>query len=203
MASTLQNGYLIVFEGIDGTGKSTQLKLLADFLRNRGHRVVETREPTDGPYGRKIRQHFANRSQLSLEEELELFIDDRRHHVEELITPELARGSVILCDRYYLSTGAYQGAAGLNVDDILKKNSFAPPPDLAIFLTAPIATGIERITSGRGETLNDFEQEESLTRVAELFDQMAFPYIRRIDATGTINQIHQAVCRSVLSMLEL
>lgn len=107
-----RKGLLIAFEGIDGTGKTTQIELLAEILRQRGLSVVATREPTDGQYGRKIRELYKNRKSVTPEEELALFLDDRREHVAQVIAPALASGKVVLTDRYYYSTAAYQGAAG-------------------------------------------------------------------------------------------
>ncbi|MDH3776874.1 MAG: dTMP kinase, partial [Desulfobulbaceae bacterium] len=103
----IPGGLFIVFEGIDGTGKSTQLHLLAEKLRQLGYAVVATREPTNGPYGQKIRKLFVDRGSVSQEEELELFIADRDQHVKEIIKPALSDGCVVICDRYYLSTIAY------------------------------------------------------------------------------------------------
>ena len=151
----MRKGLLIAFEGIDGTGKSTQLQLLADYLRSMGCRVTITREPTDSSYGRRIRELYMNRASCSLEEELELFIQDRRQHVRELIAPELATGNIVLTDRYYYSTAAYQGAAGMDMEDIFSRNSFAPKPDLVILLTMDPEVSIARIQHGRGEELND------------------------------------------------
>ena len=112
----IAGGLFIVIEGIDGTGKSTQLHLLAEKLRQLGYAVVATREPTNGPYGQKIRELFVDRGAVSQEEELELFIADRDQHVKEVIAPALADGCVVICDRYYLSTIAYQGANGMDLD---------------------------------------------------------------------------------------
>jgi dTMP kinase len=109
----IPGGFFIIFEGIDGTGKSTQLHLLAEKLKQLDYAVVSTREPTNGPYGKKIRELFVDRTAATLEEELELFIADRDQHVQEVIAPALADGSIVICDRYYLSTVAYQGARGI------------------------------------------------------------------------------------------
>jgi dTMP kinase len=128
----IADGLFIVFEGIDGTGKSTQLHLLAEKLRQLDYAVVATREPTNGPYGKKIRELFVDRGAVSREEELELFIADRDQHVKEVIAPALEDGCVVVCDRYYLSTIAYQGANGMDPDIILAKNQDFPAPDLAI-----------------------------------------------------------------------
>ena len=197
-----RKGLLIVFEGTDGTGKSTQLQLLATVLQDKGFAVVTTREPTEGQYGQKIRELYSHRSTVSLEEELDLFLADRKEHVDTLLTHALAEGKVILCDRYYLSTVAYQGAAGLDPADILTRNDFAPTPDLALLFYAPIQTGVQRITEGRGETLNDFEKEDYLQKVAAQFEQMNLPYIRRVDASGTRETIHRHVLELIQPLLK-
>lgn len=195
-------GRLIVFEGIDGTGKSTQIEMLAKRLRAEGYDVIATREPTNGIYGQKIRSLYMKRETVSKQEELQLFIDDRKEHVNDLLTPALADGKIILCDRYYLSTAAYQGANGFDPNEIITKNNFAPTPDLALLFDLSPEESIERITASRGDTLNDFEQKESLTAVKKIFDQMKFDYIKKIDATRPIDEVHQLVVSAVLSLLE-
>ena len=196
----MKQGILIAFEGIDGTGKSTQLPLLASFLQDRGYKVITTFEPTDSVHGRRIRELYVDRGQCTLEEELELFIADRRLHVSELIEPELAAGTIVLTDRYYFSTAAYQGAAGLAMEDIFAKNSFAPEPDLVILLTMAPEVSIERIQEGRGEELNDFEQLDQLRDVADRFASFRDPCIRRIDATEEPDRV-QANIRTLVSAL--
>jgi dTMP kinase len=196
-------GILIAVEGIDGTGKSTQVRLLAQYLRSRGCEVVETREPTNGPYGRRIRELFVDRGSCTLEEELNLFIEDRRQHVREVIEPALAQGRIVVTDRYYFSTAAYQGAAGMDPAEVFARNLFAPRPDLVLLLTMEPATSLVRIRESRGEELNDFEQEDQLRRVAELFASFADPCIERIAAEGSLEhvagEIRQAVDRLLLA----
>ena len=131
-----RKGILIVFEGTDGTGKSTQLQLFSHYLQDKGYPVVTTREPTEGQYGKQIRELYVNRSKYSQDEELELFLADRREHVQDFLAPALAQGKVILCDRYFLSTAAYQGARGFDPEEILELNHFAPDPDLALLFQA-------------------------------------------------------------------
>jgi dTMP kinase len=190
----LNKGCLIVFEGIDGTGKSTQLHLLKQHLEtNLGFDVVSTREPTEGAYGQQIRALYNNRDGVTLEEELDLFIKDRQDHVHNLIKPALAANKVILCDRYYLSTIAYQGAAGSDINTIARMNNFAPIPDLALLFRLSPEISIKRITQKRGDSLNDFEKQESLKKVAEIFDNMNFPYIQRINSQQSIDKVHQDV----------
>ncbi|EKD38514.1 MAG: hypothetical protein ACD_75C00708G0006 [uncultured bacterium] len=203
MKAKAERGKLIVFEGTDGTGKSTQLKLLGSYLEECGYPVVTTREPTNGSYGRQIRNLYINRHEYSREEELELFLADRREHVLHLLEPCLRQGKIVLCDRYYFSTAAYQGALGLDPETILARNSFAPEPDLVLLLQAPLEIGMERITSGRGDTLNNFEQREFLEKVAAIFAAIDRPYIRRIDASGSIAAVHRQVIDAVASLLAL
>lgn len=198
-----RRGVLIAFEGVDGTGKSTQARLLAEALKADGRSVILTREPTDGPFGLKIRKLFISRETVSRDEELELFLADRREHVAEVIAPALAQGDIVITDRYYLSTVAYQGAAGLDPVEILSRNQeFAPYPDLVVLLVLPIAKGLERIQVQRGESLNAFEQQASLERVAQIFDCMSGELIRRVDAARSPALVHQEIFSQTMSVLE-
>lgn len=201
MTTLARKGLLIVFEGTDGTGKSTQLHLLNQYLQDRGYPVIATREPTEGAYGKKIRSLYTHRNTCSREEELELFLADRREHVQHLLTPALAQGKIILCDRYFLSTAAYQGARGFNPEHILQMNHFAPDPDLALLFQTSLDTGLNRITSGRGEKLNDFEQKDSLSQVATIFANIKRSYIQPIDANGSIEEVQRQVLCCVLPLL--
>ncbi|MFA7347294.1 MAG: dTMP kinase [Desulfurivibrionaceae bacterium] len=197
-----RKGMLIAFEGIDGTGKTTQIELLAKALRQRGLCVLTTREPTDGQYGRKIRELYKNRKSVTPEEELALFLDDRREHVAQVIGPALANGQVVLTDRYYYSTAAYQGAAGHDPQKIIAANElFAPVPDMVIMLEAPVSLGVHRVQKLRGETLNDFEQEGTLARVARIFAGLTSPNIRRIDGTGEAGVVHELIMKAVAELL--
>ncbi|NTV13819.1 MAG: dTMP kinase [Desulfobulbaceae bacterium] len=197
-----RRGLLIVFEGIDGTGKSSQIKLLAATLTELGCPVVITREPTDGIHGREIRALFTRRESLAPAEELALFMADRREHVRLVIAPALLAGRIVLTDRYYLSTAAYQGANGQNPEAIMAANeAFAPVPDLVLLLTMTPAQGIHRIRALRGEVLNDFEQEEVLTRVAAIFAGLDRPYIARIDAAGPLAEVQAAIEARVRELL--
>ena len=197
----MKRGLLIAFEGIDGTGKSTQLPLLADWLRGQGCAVVETREPTDGPYGREIRALYRDRSRVSRQRELELFVLDRRQHVTECILPALEQGRIVLTDRYYFSTAAYQGAGGSDANAIFAANAFAPEPDLVLLLTLPVGEGVARIRDLRGETLNDFEQQEQLEKVAALFASFPHDCIVRIQAARPVAAVQAAIREAVRPLL--
>jgi len=195
----MTTGKLIVFEGIDGMGKSSQLQLLVAVLRQRGLPFVTTREPTDGPHGLIIRDMMKNRGRYRPQEELAAFIADRRQHVEEFLRPQLAAGNHVLCDRYYLSTIAYQGALGLDENEIIAAHSFAPPPDLALLLDAEPGVGITRI-HGRGDRPNDFERLNYLEKVRRIFGALSFPFIYRIDAGRPMTVVHQEIVEATLPL---
>ena len=169
---TEPRGLLIAFDGIDGTGKTTHSGLLAEFFRDAGRAVVSSKEPTDGPWGAKLRATAAT-GRLPAEEELELLLRDRRDHVEQLIAPALAAGKVVILDRYYFSTMAYQGSRGMDPADIRRQNeAFAPVPDLLFILDLDVDTALSRI-GGRGDTANEFEKHESLSKCRDVFMTLA------------------------------
>jgi dTMP kinase len=174
-------GFFVVIEGIDGAGKSTQAKLLGERLTARGHRVVLSREPTMGQWGKQLRAS-AQTGRLSIEEEVELFLKDRREHVNELILPRLRQGSVVIVDRYYFSTAAYQGARGVDPQELIRRNEeFAPEPDLLVLFDLPVEDGLARVRA-RGDQADHFEQVEALRRVREIFLSIDKPYLVKVDA---------------------
>ncbi len=197
-----RSGCLIALEGIDGTGKSTQIALLAAVLRQEGRCVVLTREPTEGVYGQQIRRLYQARGSVSRQEELELFLADRREHVAQLIAPALALGKIVITDRYYFSTAAYQGAVGFDPETIIRQNEvFAPVPDLVILFELSPAQAVMRIERYRQDTLNHFEQEESLCQVAQVFKALDREYIKRVDGAQEIDVIHSQIVIHVKACL--
>jgi dTMP kinase len=188
-------GSLIAFEGIDGSGKSSQVERLAAALGRAGHTVVATREPTDGEFGRKIRSLSTRAAPLSPREELDLFERDRREHVEDLMRPALDRGEVVITDRYFLSTAAYQGARGLDSTEILLAHEARfPIPDVVFLIDLPPAVALLRVDA-RGEERNQaYEKEEFLEQVAALFRSFDRDYICPIRGEGTEEAVHEAVC---------
>ncbi len=179
----MATGFFIVIEGIDGTGKSTQAKRLAEWFRNQGREVLLSREPTDGPWGAKVRESAAT-GRLAPEEELEYFLNDRRQHVEELIKPALSAGKVVILDRYYFSTMAYQGARGFDPAAIREKNeAFAPLPDLLLILDLDVDQALSRI-GVRGDTANEFEKRENLEYCRKVFLSLATEPFAKVVPTG-------------------
>ena len=194
-------GYLIVIEGIDGTGKSTQATMLAEALRKSGREVVQSFEPTNGPWGKKLRDS-ATTGRLSIEDELEYFINDRREHVEQLIIPTIKSGGIVILDRYYFSTMAYQGARGIDPEVIRVKNeTFAPQPDTLIILDLDVDIALQRIGVRDGQA-NEFEKRESLDFCRKLFLSLrdeTYAYV--IDANTEITEVNASVMAAVHAQL--
>jgi dTMP kinase len=200
MSPCARGGILIAFEGIDGAGKSTQARLLRDRLLAAGLDVVSTKEPTAGPHGQRLRESGRS-GRLSPQEELEAFLADRREHVREVIAPALAAGKVVIVDRYYYSSAAYQGARGIDRRQILTRNeAFAPLPDLAVLLDVRVRTGLSRIAQ-RGAGTNLFEREADLQRVAEVFLSLGGGPLRRFDGERDALAIHEEIVRAVDPLL--
>ncbi|MEI7910501.1 MAG: dTMP kinase [Verrucomicrobiota bacterium] len=195
----MSNGTFIVIDGIDGTGKSTQVRLLAEWIAAQGRQVIVSREPTDGPWGKQLRESAAS-GRLAPAEELEYFLNDRRQHVDELIAPALALGKVVILDRYYFSTMAYQGARGFDPAEIRRLNeAFAPLPDLLLILDLEVADAHLRI-GARGDTANAFEQLENLQRCRQIFLSLQHePFVRVIPSTGTIDEVAARLQHAVRS----
>jgi dTMP kinase len=192
MAQRLDRGILVAFEGIDGAGKTTQAKALTAALTAAGFRATYRKEPTDGPFGQEIRRS-AREGRLSPAAELELFLKDRRDHVDQVLRPELAAGGIVVIDRYYPSTVAYQGARGMDPEELLRLNeSFAPRPDLLVILDIDPALGLDRVRS-RGSEADLFEREDLLAASRAIFAGLRGAHILRLDARRDVETVAAAV----------
>ncbi|MFA5109962.1 MAG: dTMP kinase [Desulfobaccales bacterium] len=193
-------GWLVALEGVDGSGKTTQAQLLAEALEGRGLRVALTQEPSPGPAGQRLRRYLAGPTRnLSPAVELALFVADRREHVGRVIMPGLAAGQVVITDRYYYSSVAYQGALGLDPARILALNeTFAPRPDLVFILTLDPGLAVARLTRQRQVT----EDRDYLKRVAAIYASLRGPHIHRVDADAAPETIHAGILEITLKALE-
>lgn len=194
-------GILIVFEGIDGAGKTTQVNLLADALRAAGENVVQSKEPTDGRWGKQVRDS-ARTGRLSLEDELRLFVEDRKEHVANTIRPALDRGEIVILDRYYFSTIAYQGSRGADTNQIHEEmKAVAPRPDVVFLIDADPAITLGRIENDRGEVPNHFEKLDSLRLVREIFLSLRShdKSILQIDGQQRIESVYSTIVHLLVS----
>jgi dTMP kinase len=185
-------GYLIAIDGIDGAGKTTQCAKLVDLLRSWHLTVIALKEPTSGVWGQKIRESAA-KGRLDLRDEYELFMNDRKQNVAEVMNPALEAGSVLVIDRYYYSTAAYQGARGGDIDEILQENErFAPRPNLLVIMDIDPIKGLSRIRA-RGDTPNLFEQPVQLSGAASIFRGIQGDFIMHVDAAQKPDAISELI----------
>ncbi len=183
----------IVLEGIDGSGKSEQSRRLAAWLRAQGRGVVETREPTDGEWGRRYRAWARGETEAGADAVLQYFIEDRKAHVAELIEPALARGDDVICDRYVASTLAYQAAHGLAREAlaaVLGACGF-PEPDVVLWLRLPVLHALERLGS---RSIERYEKLGFLERVDAEYEQLG---LQPLDAEGAPEEVARRVCEAV------
>jgi dTMP kinase len=195
-------GLLIAFEGIDGAGKTTQAQKLKDYLVRKGQDVVVFKEPTtSSTWGRKIASMGKTGRHLTAEEESKHFLEDRRYDVDKNIRPALQQGKIVIMDRYYYSSMAYQGAKGMKTSIIEKANSFAPKPDLVLLLNILPSTAKERIYRHRNGETNHFE--ERLGPVGRLFLKIAksHPEIKIIDGEESSDTVERQIESLVDSLI--
>ncbi|MCK4547292.1 MAG: dTMP kinase [Candidatus Eisenbacteria sp.] len=199
----LSKGLLIAIEGIDGTGKSTQARRLVAALVKRGYSVALSCEPTGGPHGRRILEASKSERSLSPREEVDLFIADRKAHIQELIKPALKEKEIVVLDRYYFSSVAYQGVLeGMTPDGVREANeAFAPEPDLWLIMDTDPATGLGRVNR-RGQGTTGFEREEYLEKVAAVFRSLTGPRIRHVDASASVDDVAGQIEAAVLDLCE-
>jgi dTMP kinase len=209
-------GKLITFEGIDGCGKSTQMRLLERYLTDRGFAIVSTREPGGTALGRKIRSALLDGARGSVEPlaELLLYAADRAQHSRQVIMPALAEGKVVLSDRFYDATTVYQGyARGFDLKLVNQLNELATgglKPDLTLLFDLDAETGLER-TRRRGDEAGaaarpdrlDQEPVEFHNRVRKAYLEIAAREPQRfrvIPATGPVEETFELVIKEVQSL---
>ena len=197
------NGKFIVFEGIDGAGKTTQVNILAERLRAEGKKVVITAEPTGLEGGKRLREALSGKIKKSECEMAVMFVADRIEHnihKTEGISALVESGAYVICDRYYYSTLAYQGQS-TDYEWVKKMNLSCPEirrPDLCIYLDLTPEQSLERISRGR-ESVEIYENLETLTKVRNTFlsviDDLTCEgdRIAKINAYGTVEEIAEKV----------
>ncbi|MEA3420405.1 MAG: dTMP kinase [Acidobacteriota bacterium] len=202
MGYRLKKGILIVFEGIDGTGKTTQAEILLDRLRKKDFETVYFQEPSMGKWGRKIKKKAVFANSITPEEELDLFQKDRRENVEKNLKPALEKRKIVILDRYYFSTIAYQGARGIDQGFIRSINEeFVVMPDLVFILDIDVKNGLQRIETRKKRDIL-FEQEEYLVKAREIFKSFKGENIIHIDGHKPIEEISNEIGAVVFKYLD-
>lgn len=181
---------LIVFEGIDGSGKTSLSRLFLDYLTAKGIPSLWLREPTDSALGDTIRRVAQENGHISPQQELDYFIRDRRWDVETNIRPALRAGKTVVLDRYFYSNACYQGARGLDMQAIIDLNlSFAPQPDLTFIIDVDVDRALERIRGSRQGMALLFEKKDFLLKVRGNYLKLAGPHLALIDGNRNLQDV--------------
>ncbi|MCH7949101.1 MAG: dTMP kinase [Candidatus Dadabacteria bacterium] len=202
----------ITFEGVEGSGKSTQAKLLAELLIKMGHKATLTREPGWGKLGELIRRVILDERDLDLDpfSELCLFCADRAQHVRDFIKPKLQEGEIVICDRYFDSTVVYQGYGRKLekrlVNRIARASTLDLIPDVTFLLNLPVRAGLSRLQT-RGEITKMDEEplefHEMIRQGYMLIAKREPGRIRKINADREILEIHEEIKNIVLESISL
>ena len=203
-------GYFISFEGIDGSGKSTQIQKLAKFLKGRDFDVVITREPGGSKGGEEIRNLLlqGNVDRWSAETEILLFTAARRDHLERIILPALEEGKIVICDRFTDSTRMYQGMRGVNLRnlvDTLNEKVIKFDPDLTIVIDIDPEISLKRAKSRKTveERFEDFGADLQM-KMRKGFLELAKEFSNRIEVVNgqqSIDKLAQDICSLVKAKL--
>lgn len=195
----MSKGLFITFEGADGCGKTTQLMLLAKYLKAQGREVVVTREPGARGLGEKIREILLNYDgEVSSRAEAFMFLADRAQHIDVIVNPAIKSGKIVLCDRHTDSSVAYQGyGRRLDIDEIKRLNSIATngkKPDMTLIFDIDVETSMARV----GDTKDRMESAgiEFFNRVRNGYMEIAKQEPNRVkvlDASKSIEEIHKNV----------
>lgn len=199
-----KKGVLIAIEGIDGSGKTTQSEMLFNSLRLLSLPAILLHEPTTGYYGRIIREKLA-KEHINPEEAYFLFVMDRREHVRQKILPALKDGKIVIIDRYFISTIAYQGAGGISIERIISDHrTFAPIPDLIIILDISIDTALRRLKAKRNRDMFE-KNKDFLERVRNIYlriKNLLSTKVIVINAEKDPKEIHIEILKHVCRLLK-
>lgn len=194
MKKNSYGGLFVVFEGLDGSGQSTQVELLRDYFVGQNQAVLLTKEPTRWTKaGKRIREVLDEKIQTEPLKLQELFCEDRKEHLKKEIIPALKEGKMVVCDRYFFSTIAF-GGIDVSIEKLKLMNRDFLYPNIIFFLRARPEVCLQRIEK-RGEGIKFFEKLEKLKRVAENYEELikAFPDVSAVNGEKSIEVIHQKI----------
>ncbi len=202
-------GKFIVFDGLPGAGKSTMIKMAFEYIYGRDKKydnILVTDEPTNGPYGLKLRELFKKQKSSSdfSEEIFDLFCEDRKWHIENIIKPCLKKGFVILCDRYKYSSIAYQTVQGIDFEKVFLRHKDFLPPDLALVFDVSPEIAAKRMAlddSTKRKQSDNFRSSEFVSKLRPFFLKMPsfFPKenIIVVDSNDSVKDVFLVVEKSI------
>ncbi|MET1160580.1 MAG: dTMP kinase [Thermoprotei archaeon] len=199
MSESINNGFFLVLEGIDGSGKTSIANKLVEELTGMGYKVVYTYEPWDSYYIKILKEHYSFVRDAALD--ALTYAADRLIHIRLFIKPYLERGFLVICDRYYYSSVAYQSAQGADLEWVLEINKYVLNPDLAIYLDVDPLTGLRRRQRLRSR-FPEYEELDLLYRVREIYLELVRRgYMILVDARRDFDSVYKDVKNLVLAYL--
>lgn len=191
----------MAIEGIDGSGKTTVALSLVKALTRLGYKAVYTRELFSSPFTSSLIE-YVEWHDVEPAIEVLAIASDRAHHIAKVIVPLVERGFIVIMDRYIYSSIAYQGASGADLNWIETVNSFAPPPDIAIYLDVPLEVALSRIPSNSSRRLRYFEYIDRLRKALEIYRMLVNRGVLvSVDATQGIDSVISQCLHIVLEVL--
>ena len=203
-------GVFIVLDGMDGSGKSEMVKLLHNYLfsKNKSYRILTTREPTNGTFGKEIRHILVNEKDpnVNAEKLLDLFVNDREEHLENTIIPFLKKSNehevnIVICDRYYYSTIAFQATQGLGIEMLVKKNKKFLKPDVAFILDVMPEAALERIKYREKEKFERLEFMKKLRNKFLELPKLLKDNIKTVDASKEPDKVFNDIKKEIDKLL--
>jgi len=200
-----KKGLFIVFEGIDGSGTTTQADKIGEYLNSQGIPTHLTSEPTNSLIGGLIRSSLKKHWSISPEGLQLLFAADRAHHLETEIIPILEKGKVVITDRYYFSSIAYGSVGVFDKEWLFDINKLFIKPDLVIYISVSVESAMQRIKKGRHTQVELFEQKEKLASVIARYESLAkeFDYFVIIDGEGSREKVTKDILNALKDKLNL
>ncbi|MDH5646524.1 MAG: dTMP kinase [Candidatus Heimdallarchaeota archaeon] len=195
-------GIFVTIEGIDGSGKSTQMQLVANRLRESGYEVIITHEPTKRRIGSIIKEHYLINPNSIPEVDALLYAADRIEHYNLDVRPKLDQNYIVLTDRYVISSIVYQGAQGVEINWIKEINKMVPLPDLSIILEIPIEIAINRLDS-TDKQIEKFENYSWLEKLSKIYQSIELGKIKRINGNLPINEVTTSLVDLILKEIKL
>jgi dTMP kinase len=192
-------GVFICIEGLDGSGKSTQTKLLTKKLCKTGYNTIFTAEPSKGKIGHFIRKRLFEQKRLPTTAEALLFAADRVEHVQNTVIPALKEGKIVISDRYIYSSLAYQGSTGLNLDWIETINTYAQKPDLSIFIDVAPEMVLERLKRKKS-VMENLQTQQHVQEIYKKYIEKGL--LKRVDGSKNKNEVLEALYTEVICFLK-
>lgn len=195
MIKNFYSGKFIVLEGLDGSGQSSQVALLGEFLSRNGYDVIKTKEPTrDSEAGKRINEILEGQIEMDPLEFQKLYTQDRKEHLDNIIIPALKQGTTVISDRYFFSTFAFGTAHGSNLEELIKLNDNFLYPDATFLLGVDPKVCIERIEK-RADPRTLFEKQEKLAKVWDVYKTFPsrFENVHLIDGEKSIQEVFQEI----------